>query len=147
MEFRRASRLVKEYPRMLGRQRVSTRALAGMVAVLAAQGEAARANELLKEAEVSLAEIAHSPQTWLWEGTPGQLYYGLAVAHARLGDPELALVFLSKAITTGWRDVLWLSSDPEFASMRSHPRFQALQEELKQFPALQFKPGAAFAPH
>jgi tetratricopeptide (TPR) repeat protein len=67
-EFRRASRLVKEYPRMLGRQRVLTRALVGMGAVHASQGESSHARELLEEATQVLTEIAASPQTWLWEG-------------------------------------------------------------------------------
>jgi tetratricopeptide (TPR) repeat protein len=61
-EFRRASRLVKEYPRMLGRQRVLTRTSAGMAAAVAAIGETTHAHQLLEEAVQLLTEIGVSPQ-------------------------------------------------------------------------------------
>lgn len=144
-EFRRASRLVKEYPRMLGRQRVLTRALVGMGAVHAAQGESSRARELLEEAAQSLSEIASSPQTWIWEGAPGQLYYAAGAAHGRLGEQDVALDYLSKAVASGWRDVHWLSSDPEFIALRSQARFQALQENLRRLPLLEFKPSTSLS--
>jgi tetratricopeptide (TPR) repeat protein len=144
-EFRRASRLVKEYPRMLGRQRVTARTLAGMAAVHAAQGEASHAGDLLDEAVQFLTEIARSPQTWLWEGSLGQLYYGLSAAYARLNKPDVALDCLAKAVTAGWRDVHWLASDPEFMALRSLARFQTLQENLRLLPVLECKPSATLS--
>ena len=143
IEFRRASRLVKEFPRMLGRQRVLTRILAGMSAVHAAQDESSHARELLKEAAQLMTEIARSPQTWLWQGSLGQLYYGLGVAYARLGEQDLALDCLSKAMAGGWRDAHWLASDPEFVALRAQVRFQTLQENLALLPGIEFKPSTA----
>ncbi len=142
-EFRRASRLVKEYPRMLGRQRVLTRALVGMGTVYALQGDSSHARQLLEEAAEVLTEIARSPQTWLWEGLLGQLYYGLSVAYARLNDEDVALDFLRKAVGGGWRDVHWLASDTELRGLRSLARFQTLQENLMLLPAVEFTPSAA----
>ncbi len=142
-EFRRASRLVKEYPRMLGRQRVLTRTLAGMAAVYAAQGEISQARKLLDEAAQYLTEIARTPQSWLWEGALGQLHYALAAANARLGECDAALLCLEKAIESGWRDAHWLASDPELSSLFSHARFQALQENLKRLPVLEFMPSSS----
>jgi TolB-like protein/predicted Ser/Thr protein kinase len=146
-EFRRASRLVKEYPRMLGRQRVSARALIGTGAAHAAQCESSRARELLIEIVPLLSEITLSPQTWIWEGAPGQLHYGLAVAHARLGEFDIAMNCLSDAVARGWRDALWLASDPELAPLRSQSRFQSLQKTLSLLPVVEFKPSASFAAH
>jgi len=142
-EFRRASRLVKEYPRMLGRQRVLARTLAGLGAVHAAQREIVHARELLTEAARLLTEIAHSPQTWVWEAFLGQLYCSLGAAYARLGEPEVALDWIEKAVRYGWRDAHWLGSDPEFVPLHSLARFQALQENLKLLlPVLDFKTSA-----
>lgn len=145
-EFRRASRLVKEYPRMLGRQRVLCRTLVGMCAAHAAKGEGFHARELLEEAARVLTEIAHTPQTWLWEGALGQLYYGLGAAYVRLGEQDVALDCLGKAVASGWRDGHWLASDPEFMSLRSHAGFHTLEEKLRLLPVI-FKPTAALSAH
>jgi len=146
-EFRRASRLVKEYPRMLGRQRVLARTLVGMAAVHASQGETSHARELLEEAAQFLTEIARGPQTWLWEGSLGQLYYGLGAAYARLDEPDIALDCLDKALAGGWRDGRWLARDPEFMALRSQSRFQSLQENLRVLPGIEFKPSAPARRH
>jgi tetratricopeptide (TPR) repeat protein len=144
-EFRRASRLVKEYPRMLGRQRVLARTLAGMGAVQAALGETSHARQSLEEAAQHLTEIARNPQAWVWEGFLGQLYWNKAAAHQRLGESDLALDSLERAVGYGWRDTHWLASDPDFIALRDQPRFQALQEYLNLLPALEFKPNAGIS--
>jgi tetratricopeptide (TPR) repeat protein len=146
-EFRRASRLVKEYPRMLGRQRVLARALVGMGAVHATQGESSHARELLEQAVRLLTEIARSPQTWLWEGSLGQLYYGLGAAYGRLNEQETALDYLGKAVASGWRDVRWIAFDPEFTALRLLSRFQTLQESLRLLPVLEFQPSVSPCDH
>jgi tetratricopeptide (TPR) repeat protein len=145
IEFRRASRLVKEYPRMLGHQRVLARTLAGTSSVYAAQGDRRRAGELLKQVASLLIEIGNAPQAWIWEGLIGQLYYSAAAAYARLDKLDVALDYLEKAVAKGWRDAHWLQSDPEFAVLRSHSRVQALLETLRLLPRLEFKPSASRA--
>jgi TolB-like protein/predicted Ser/Thr protein kinase/Flp pilus assembly protein TadD len=144
-EFRRAMRLVKEYPRMLGRQRVLTRTLAGMSAVHASLGEASHARQSLEEAAQHLTEISHSPQSWVWEAFLGQLYFSMAVAHHRLGESDVALDCLERAVRYGWRDPHWLASDPEFIALRRHRRFKTLQENLQLLPALEFQPSAGIS--
>ncbi len=145
IEFRRASRLVKEYPRMLGRQRVLTRTLAGMSAVYAAQGDSQRADELLEQVASLLLEIVQVPQSWIWEGFIGQLYYAAGAAYVRLGKPEVALDYLEKAVAGGWRDLHWLGSDPELAALRSESRFQGLLESIKLLPDVEFKPSTSLS--
>jgi tetratricopeptide (TPR) repeat protein len=145
VEFRRAAHLVKEYPRMLGRQRVLARTLAGMSAVHAAQGDSQRAGELLEQVASLLMEIGRAPQSWIWEGFIGQLYYAAGAAYARLGKPEAALDYLEKAVASGWRDAHWLAFDPELAALRSQSRFQVLLEDLRLLPALEFRPSASLS--
>lgn len=146
-EFRRASRLVKEYPRMLGRQRILACTLIGMGAVSASQDQISHARELLGDAEQLLTEIATSPQTWLWGGSLGQLYYDLAVAYARLAEPDRALHSLEKSVATGWRDARWLGSDPELQRLRAQDRFQTLQENLGSLPYVKLQPSVALSAH
>jgi len=107
------------------------------------EAHVARARQLLEEAAEVLTEIARSPQTWLWEGLLGQLYYGLSVAYARLNDEDVALDFLRRAVGGGWRDVHWLASDTELRGLRSLARFQTLQENLMLLPVVEFTPSAA----
>ena len=125
---------------MLGRQRVLTRTLIGMGAVHATLGESSHACELLEQAVQLLTEVARTPQSWLWEGLLGQLYYSLGAAYARLNEQEIALDCLGKAVASGWRDVRWIASDPEFTALRLQSRFQSLQESLRLLPAVEFQP-------
>ena len=61
------------------------------------------------------------------------LYYNLACTHALLGDTDLALDYLSREFTENHdapgslrRQKDWASEDPDLASLRDDPRFQAL---------------------
>jgi len=126
---------------MLGRQRVLARTLAGLGAVYAAQSEIVHARESLTEAAQLLTEIAHSHRrglgslvgtivlqpwrrlcaTWRTRGRPGL-------------DREGGQVRLER------RTLAWV--DPELVPLHSLPRFQALQENLKLLPVLDFKTSA-----
>ena len=130
---------------MLGRQRVLARTLAGMSAVYAAQGNSQRAGELLEQVASLLIEIGHAPQSWIWEGFIGQLYYAAGAAYARLGKPDVALDYLEKAVASGWRDAHWLESDPEFALLRRTKPVSGSAGNLRLLPSLEFKPSASLA--
>ena len=138
-EFRRASRLVKEYPRMLGRPRVLTYTLAGLSAAHAALGDVAHARQFLEEALPALSEVARSPHTWIWGAALGQLRYEVAKAYLGIGEPDRALDMLVKAVEAGWRDYHWFSSDPGLALVRELPGFEMLLNQLRAFPALDFQ--------
>ncbi|MFQ5927416.1 MAG: tetratricopeptide repeat protein, partial [Terriglobia bacterium] len=144
-DFRRAWRTVKEFPRMLGNERVLTRTLAGMVCAYAAQGERERAAQLAREAGERLNQLSRQPQSFIWEATTSQLYYALAVAHRRLGDTRAALDLLEKAVEKGWRDPHWLGADPEMATLLEQPRFQSLLENLRQTSPVHFTATKAVA--
>lgn len=139
MEFRRASRLVKEYPRMLGKQRVLTLTLAGTSAAYAAMGDLSRARQLLDEALPVLSEVARSPHTWIWGASLGQLRYLVAKVYVRMGELDRALDMLAQAVEGGWRDHRWMSSDPSMALLRALPQFNNLLEDLKALPTVDFQ--------
>lgn len=139
IEFRRASRLVKEYPRMLGKQRMLTLTLAGMSAAYAATGDASRAGQLIDEALSPLNEVVRSPHTWVWGASLGELRYSLSKAYVRLGELDRALDMLAQAVQGGWRDQHWMTLDPSLAPLRGLPQFDKLLEDLKALPVVDFQ--------
>ncbi len=56
---------------------------------------------------------------------PG-VYYNVACVYALLGESEKAIDCLEKSVTHGWGQREWMEHDPDLASLRGHPRFQAL---------------------
>jgi hypothetical protein len=54
-----------------------------------------------------------------------------ARAQARLGRKNEALAFLKLALERGFRDLSALQSEPDLASLRETPEFQALLDQLK----------------
>jgi hypothetical protein len=88
---------------------------------------AARAGRT-EEARFTLASVTPAPD----------LDYNLACTHALLGDLDLALVHLERALealdTRGarQRQVGWAREDPDFEVLRADPRFEALLERFSQ---------------
>jgi TolB-like protein/tRNA A-37 threonylcarbamoyl transferase component Bud32/Tfp pilus assembly protein PilF len=138
LDYQRALRITKEFPRMLGLQRVQARTLAGLAAACAIQGDTPRAKQYLDAAVEKTAELFHQPQTWIWHGGLPHLYYGIAGARSAMGEPTLALEALEDAARAGWRDVLFLESDPLISSLRTHHEFSAICERLHRIPKLDF---------
>ena len=59
------------------------------------------------------------------------VHYNLACSLALLGRAQAALDALERAIALGYRDPEHMSDDEDLASVRSHPRFQALLASLR----------------
>ncbi len=68
-----------------------------------------------------------------------QLCYALATAYRRLEDTDTALDLHERAVETGWRDANWLEADPEMATLKGQPPFQALVSRLRRAPAERFE--------
>jgi eukaryotic-like serine/threonine-protein kinase len=136
--FRHAWRIAKEYPRMLGNERVLARILMGLSAAYHAKGEAGHALEVAQEAEEHLANVKDHPQSFVWTVSNPELYYELATLHLRLHGPERGLETLSKAVEAGWRDASAMERDPELASLHDDERFKAMVEKIRSLPAIVF---------
>jgi tetratricopeptide (TPR) repeat protein len=58
------------------------------------------------------------------------ILYNAACTYSLLGARDEALNLLEKAVGNGYGHREWLENDPDFASLRDHPRFQALMQRL-----------------
>ncbi len=84
-------------------------------AVLAANGDIVRAKEWLDRA------VAVDPDGQLTEG------YNLACTYALIGETDEAINWLERIIhQQGHSQMQWMESDPDFESIRDHPRFLKL---------------------
>ena len=57
-----------------------------------------------------------------------RILYNAACAYALSGDVDSALDSLEASAAAGRRNRAWTENDPDFASLRDHPRFKALME-------------------
>ncbi len=95
----------------------STPFLAMHAYVLAACGQAEKARSIVEEIE----KRRQTENVWL---------FGLAMAHASLGEHDLAFETLEEAIRErgGW--ITWLGIEPALDSIRDDPRFDSLLEKV-----------------
>lgn len=57
--------------------------------------------------------------------------YEMAVLYTALGNPNQAIVSLTKAMDKRLGRVIWMRSDPEFAPLRNHPGYLSLVARLQ----------------
>src|SRR5579862_5595528 len=58
------------------------------------------------------------------------ILYNVACTYALMGEKERALSTLEKAVRNGFSHKEWIENDPDFVSIRTDPRFQALLQSL-----------------
>ena len=56
--------------------------------------------------------------------------YNVACSYALMGEPDQALALLESAVNHGFGHEDWMENDPDFASLRAHPRFKAMLQQL-----------------
>src|SRR5687768_1906235 len=93
-----------------------SRALSLGASELYALGDSVRAEEWARRA------VQSAP-------TDPLMLYNIACLHAVMGNRGLALDHLERAIELGMRNRDWLMTDPDLASVRDDPRFNALLTE------------------
>jgi non-specific serine/threonine protein kinase len=81
----------------------------------------------------TLARLGRTEQALEWarraleiDPEENRVLYNVACMYATLGQSEDALDCLEKAVQHGYRRTAWMEHDPDLASLRTHPRFQAL---------------------
>jgi tetratricopeptide (TPR) repeat protein len=77
-----------------------------------------RALELGTQGEVDESELG--------AGFPSDILYRIGCCHALQDEPETALVWLTRAIERGYRDLTHAQTDDALASLRAEPRFRDL---------------------
>ena len=85
---------------------------------------------------IALERLGESKRAEAWarravqtDPTHPLMLYNVACFHAVAGRSGHALDHLERAIELGMRNRDWLLTDPDLASVRDHPRFQALLTE------------------
>jgi serine/threonine-protein kinase len=85
---------------------------------LAASGQSAAALEALTKQALRAADADHDIAYWT------------AATYSRIGDDDESLKWLERSVKLGFEDWSWIRSDPSFANLREHPRFQSLTARL-----------------
>jgi len=87
-------------------------------------------------AQKSLGELDQAIETFRKSesaGVPRHLVrYAMAETQARKGDASAAFSFLEQALNSGYANADQLSSDPDFASLRSDSRFAKLLDQARR---------------
>ncbi|MBN1890336.1 MAG: ClbS/DfsB family four-helix bundle protein [Thermoflexales bacterium] len=91
-----------------------------LAALYAERGQAEAAIQLQEAAARALAALDESPS---WQGT---VTYNLACGYALAGDKDQAIACLGEALKARPDLVEWSKQDPDFASIREEPAYQAL---------------------
>ena len=97
----------------------SARARSTLAAFLAARGERSRASDLVREVTAGKYMDHHVANS-------------LGAAWAQMDRPEEAVVWLRRAVETGFPCHPWYARDPLLAPLRGHPHYEALLEELER---------------
>ena len=58
------------------------------------------------------------------------ILYNVACAYALLGETDRSIDSLGRALRQGYSHKAWIEKDPDFSSVRDHPRFKALLQSL-----------------
>ena len=56
--------------------------------------------------------------------------YNVACAYALLGEGDRSIDCLDRALRQGYSHKVWMEKDPDFSSIRDHPRFKVLMQSL-----------------
>ncbi|UCF67679.1 MAG: protein kinase [Acidobacteriota bacterium] len=94
----------------------------------------ARAMYIIATASLELGE-KESAIEWVERSLAAEpddpyIVYGVACLYALLDEKERALDHLEHAVRTGFQDRLWIEEDVDFDTIRDHPRFQRLIDQL-----------------
>jgi tetratricopeptide (TPR) repeat protein len=60
------------------------------------------------------------------------VFYNLACSYSLVGQVDRAASALEKALFLGYRDFNWLAKDPDLRTLRNHPAFQSIQDQIRK---------------
>ncbi len=59
-------------------------------------------------------------------GGPPQVFYGYAIVHCELGNPDRAIDYLERMVDENVGGTVFIGVDPTLATLKGHPRYDAL---------------------
>lgn len=60
------------------------------------------------------------------------VFYNLACSYSLIGEVDLAVTALDKALALGYRDFKWLAKDPDLRTLRKHPLFRTIEDKIRK---------------
>jgi tetratricopeptide (TPR) repeat protein len=60
------------------------------------------------------------------------VFYNLACSYSLIGEVDLAVTALDKALGLGYRDFKWLAKDPDLKTLRKHPLFRTIEDKIRK---------------
>lgn len=60
------------------------------------------------------------------------VFYNLACSYSLIGQADLAVAALAKALLLGYRDFKWLARDPDLRTLRNHPLFRSIEDKIRR---------------
>jgi tetratricopeptide (TPR) repeat protein len=60
------------------------------------------------------------------------VFYNLACSYSLTGELELSAISLKRAIHLGYRDFNWLAKDPDLRTLRKHPLFRSIRDQIRR---------------
>ena len=58
--------------------------------------------------------------------------YNLACSFSLIGNFNLAITALERALNLGYRDFKWLAQDPDLSDLRRHPLYQTIRAKVRK---------------
>jgi adenylate cyclase len=114
---------------------VARRAMQALERQLAIDPQDGRALQLatVQAARLGLRERARELADRALESRPDAFatFYNVACAYAVLGDHDDALRMLDNAVRHGRGNLEWIERDPDFDTLRSDPRFEAIVNRIR----------------
>ncbi|HYE16347.1 MAG TPA: tetratricopeptide repeat protein, partial [Pyrinomonadaceae bacterium] len=89
------------------------------------------AQQLIKQGDTEAARAQLTDKVRDAAAADHDIAYWLATAHAMLGEPDEALRWLERAIDLGNENRTWFESDPNWETLRDHPRFRELMHAIE----------------
>lgn len=59
------------------------------------------------------------------------VHYNLACSYSLTGQIDLGVSELDKALNLGYRDIRWMTQDPDLKPLRQHPLYEHIRTKLK----------------
>lgn len=66
------------------------------------------------------------------------VFYNLACSYSLIGQIDLAVASLKKALRLGYRDFGWLAKDPDLRTLREHPLYRTIKDQIQRMKVKSF---------